>query len=108
MSVGKAAGGKKKAGQAGRIVQVGKTVRTGANGHAAKNGHIAEARAGAKNDAPTGQSYRPSDKEPFMNERRSLVHPSQPLSLPNKLVVQIDRRTHGASLGGDMHELYIS
>src|SRR5256714_13639631 len=70
MSLGKAAGGKKKAGQAGRIVQVGKTVRTGANGHAAKNGHIAEARAGAKNGAPTGQSYRPSDKEPFMNERQ--------------------------------------
>src|SRR5207302_6629312 len=39
-------------------------------GHAAKNGHIAEARPGAKNDALTGQSYRPSDKEPFMNERQ--------------------------------------
>ena len=49
---------------------VARATRAAINGYAANNGHVAEAGVGVKEDLAAGQNYRPSDKEPFMNERQ--------------------------------------
>ena len=61
---------KKKVVQAVKIAQVVRSGRPAANGHGAKNGHGLEARLSEKDGSPTTQTYRPSDKEPFMSERQ--------------------------------------
>jgi DnaK suppressor protein len=76
MSSGKTTDRKKKVVQAVKNVQVAKNGRTATNGHAVKNGHTVknghaiESRPAEKDDSRAGQNYRPSDKEPFMNERQ--------------------------------------
>jgi DnaK suppressor protein len=76
MSSAKTMDRKKKVVQAVRIAQVVKSRRTTANGHGAKNahgaknGHGLESRLSEKDISSAAQGYRPSDKEPFMNERQ--------------------------------------
>jgi RNA polymerase-binding protein DksA len=70
MSSGKTVDRKNKVVQAVKIVQVARSGRAATNGHAARNGHHVEARSAENDGAPGGQKYRPSDKEPFMNERQ--------------------------------------
>jgi len=70
MSSGKTTDRKKKVAQAVKIVQLVKSGRTAMNGHAAKNGHATVSRPAENDDSPAGQNYRPSDREPFMNERQ--------------------------------------
>jgi DnaK suppressor protein len=70
MSSAKTMERKKKVVQAVRIAQVVKSGRTSANGHGAKNGHGLESRLSEKDITSAAQGYRPSDKEPFMNERQ--------------------------------------
>jgi DnaK suppressor protein len=70
MSSGKTTGGKKRVGQPARTIQVARSARGATNGQAARNGHDADVRRSAKEDLSDGQGYRPSDKEPFMNERQ--------------------------------------
>src|SRR5258707_4373021 len=40
------------------------------NGHAIKNGHVAKYGHVVASDKDKDKNYRPSDKEPFMNERQ--------------------------------------
>jgi len=70
MSSSKTADRKKKLVQAVKIAQIVRSGGTATNGHVVKNGRSAASHP-AKNDDPlVGQIYRPSDSEPFMNERQ--------------------------------------
>ena len=70
MSSAKTMDRKKKVVQAVKIAQVVRSRGTATNGHVVKNGRSAASHP-AKNDDPlVGQIYRPSDSEPFMNERQ--------------------------------------